>query len=109
MSAEQVHTSLPSGLRASDADRDRVLDMLTGAVGDGRLTAGEHEERVADALSARTLGDLEVLTADLPAGTPGPAPVKGAVRIETGSTPRPCAATSGRCRAGWTSGQPGAM
>ncbi|MEU5534081.1 DUF1707 domain-containing protein [Streptomyces sp. NPDC020362] len=82
MSAEQVHTSLPSGLRASDADRDRVLDMLTGAVGDGRLTAGEHEERVADALSARTLGDLEVLTADLPAGTPGPAPVKGAVRIE---------------------------
>ncbi|MEU9993424.1 DUF1707 domain-containing protein [Streptomyces sp. NPDC048045] len=86
MSAEQVHgqvhTEMPSGLRASDADRDRVLDALTAAVGDGRLTAGEHEERTAAALSARTHGELEVLTTDLPAVTPGPLPVKDVVRIE---------------------------
>jgi len=56
-------------VRASDADRDRVLDVLRAAVGDGRLTADEFEERMEAALSARTLGALAVLTADL--GRPG--------------------------------------
>jgi Domain of unknown function (DUF1707) len=56
-------------VRASDADRDRVLDLLRTAVGDGRLTADEFGERMEAALSARTLGELAVLTADL--GHPG--------------------------------------
>jgi hypothetical protein len=56
-------------VRASDADRDRVLDLLRTAVGDGRLTADEFGERMETALSARTLGELAVLTADL--GRPG--------------------------------------
>jgi hypothetical protein len=55
-------------VRASDADRDRVIDVLRGAVGDGRLTADEFEERLEAALSSRTLGELAVLTADLVAG-----------------------------------------
>ena len=55
-------------VRASDADRDRVIDVLRGAVGDGRLTADEFEERLEAALSSRTLGQLAVLTADLVAG-----------------------------------------
>ena len=52
-------------VRASDADRDRVIDVLRGALGDGRLTADEFEERVEAALSSRTLGELAALTADL--------------------------------------------
>jgi hypothetical protein len=62
----------PRELRASDADRDRVVAVLNAAVADGRLTHEEHDERVHDALSARTLGDLLGLTTDLigPAGQP---------------------------------------
>jgi hypothetical protein len=56
----------PPELRASHADRDRVVDVLTVAAGDGRLTATELDERVEAALSARTVSELTVLTADLP-------------------------------------------
>ncbi|WAZ26461.1 DUF1707 domain-containing protein [Streptomyces cinnabarinus] len=54
-------------LRASHADRDRVVDVLRIAAGDGLLTAEELDERLEVALSARTLSELAVLTADLPA------------------------------------------
>jgi sugar phosphate isomerase/epimerase len=53
-------------LRASHADRDRVVDMLRIAGGDGRLSAEELETRLENALAARTLGELARLTADLP-------------------------------------------
>ncbi|MER6183350.1 DUF1707 domain-containing protein [Streptomyces sp. NPDC001652] len=68
------------GLRASHADRDQVVDMLRIAAGDGRLTAEELDERLEAALSARTLGELAGLTADLPADAAGE--VKDVVRIE---------------------------
>jgi hypothetical protein len=55
----------PRDLRASDADRDRVIAMLSAAAGDGRLTMSEHAERVERAYTARTLGELAVLTTDL--------------------------------------------
>jgi hypothetical protein len=55
----------PRDLRASDADRERVVALLTEAAGDGRLTLGEHSERAERAYAARTLGELAVLTADL--------------------------------------------
>src|SRR5262252_5490122 len=54
------------GLRASHADRDRVVDALRIAAGDGRLSAEELDTRLESALSARTLGELAGLTADLP-------------------------------------------
>jgi hypothetical protein len=54
------------GLRASHADRDRVVDMLRIAGGDGRLSAEELDTRLESALSARTLGELAELAADLP-------------------------------------------
>jgi len=54
------------GLRASHEDRDRVVDALRVAAGDGRLSAGELEARLESALSARTLSELAGLTADLP-------------------------------------------
>ncbi|WP_237316829.1 DUF1707 domain-containing protein [Streptomyces sp. JJ36] len=52
--------------RASHADRDRAVDVLRIAAGDGLLTAAELDERVESALSARTVGELTALTADLP-------------------------------------------
>ena len=55
----------PRDLRASDADRERVIALLNEAAGDGRLTLGEHSERVECAYAARTLGELAPLTADL--------------------------------------------
>ncbi len=76
-------------LRASHEDRDRVIEALRVAAGDGRLTAEELDERIEVAFSARTYGELAVLTSDLPAGTTS-APVapiepKNVVRIETRS------------------------
>ncbi|MFD0734700.1 DUF1707 SHOCT-like domain-containing protein [Planotetraspora mira] len=52
-------------LRASHGDRDRVVDALRIAAGDGRLDAEELDTRLERALSARTLGELAGLTADL--------------------------------------------
>jgi Domain of unknown function (DUF1707) len=53
-------------LRASDADRDAVVDRLRDAAGEGRLEPDELEQRVDRALRARTYGDLAELLADLP-------------------------------------------
>ena len=53
-------------MRASHEDRDRVVDALRVAGGDGRLSAEELDTRLERALSARTLGELAGLTTDLP-------------------------------------------
>jgi Domain of unknown function (DUF1707) len=55
----------PRDLRASDADRERVVDLLAQAAADGRLTWEEHAARVQRAYTARTLGELAELTRDL--------------------------------------------
>ncbi len=52
-------------LRASDADRDRVIELLRAAVADGRLDPAEFDERLDAALAARTVDALTPLTADL--------------------------------------------
>jgi hypothetical protein len=59
-------------LRASHQDRDRVVEVLRVAAGDGRLTAEELDQRLEAALTARTYAELAVLTTDLP-GPTGPA------------------------------------
>jgi hypothetical protein len=56
-----------SKFRASDSDRDHVADRLRTALTEGRLTHEEFEERLHDALSASTYGQLDPLMADLPA------------------------------------------
>jgi hypothetical protein len=53
-------------LRASDADRDAVIDRLRKAAGEGRLEPDELEARVENALRARTYGQLAPLVSDLP-------------------------------------------
>lgn len=55
-----------SRLRASDADRERIVEKLRTSAAEGRLTMEEFEQRMAAAYSARTYADLAALTADLP-------------------------------------------
>ena len=60
--------SEPAGVprvRASDADREQVADLIRRAVGDGRLTLGEGDERLAAAYGATHRGDLVPITEDL--------------------------------------------
>ncbi|MFF3741481.1 DUF1707 domain-containing protein [Streptomyces sp. NPDC002566] len=61
-------------LRASDADRERVAEVLRDALAEGRLDMGEFEERLDAAYRARTYGELAPITRDLPAAG-GAAPV----------------------------------
>ncbi|MFE7857772.1 DUF1707 domain-containing protein [Streptomyces sp. NPDC057403] len=69
-------------LRASHADRDRVVDVLRTAAGDGRLTMDELGERVEAALTARTVKELDLLTADLPVSGGGAPGAHDVARIE---------------------------
>ncbi|MFB4291655.1 DUF1707 domain-containing protein [Nonomuraea sp. ATR24] len=55
----------PHELRASDADRERIAQVLQEAHADGRITLEELEERLTTLYAARTLGELAQLTADL--------------------------------------------
>src|SRR5215469_14998205 len=54
-------------LRASHADRERVIGVLKAAFVQGRLTMDELDLRVGQTLASRTYADLIALTADLPA------------------------------------------
>ena len=53
--------------RASDADRDRVLEFLNVSYSEGRLSRDEYDDRLDSALSARTYADLDQIVTDLPA------------------------------------------
>ncbi len=85
-------------LRASHQDRDRVVEILRVAAGDGRLTAAELDQRLEAALNARTESELAVLTADLPAVASQPGGIapqaKDLVRID-------CQRSSARRVGGW--------
>jgi len=85
--SEPGHEVARSELRASHQDRDRVVEILRVAAGDGRLTSDELDERLEAALNARTYRELAALTVDLPAaGTTGrdgiPAEPKDMVKID---------------------------
>ena len=65
-------------LRAGDADRQAVVAELQRHFVDGRLSSDELGDRVAQALSARTFGELAAPLEDLPAlgdGRPAEVPV----------------------------------
>ena len=59
-------------LRAADADRAAVATVLGQHMSAGRLTVDEYDERLARTYAAKTYGELEELTADLPATVPAP-------------------------------------
>ena len=84
--SEPGHEVARSELRASHDDRDRVVEILRVSAGDGRLTAEELDERLEQAMTARTYGELAKLVTDLPeAGSVVAAPAlraKDVVRID---------------------------
>jgi hypothetical protein len=53
-------------IRASDQERESVVDVLRDAYTEGRLTLEEFEERTSAAYASKTWGDLRDLTSDLP-------------------------------------------
>lgn len=58
--------ALNPSLRASDADRERIVEILRQHSVEGRLTSDEFEERMTAAYGAKTMGALAELTGDLP-------------------------------------------
>jgi len=88
-------------IRASDQERESVVDVLRDAFTDGRLTFDEFEERTAAAYAAKTWGQLRELTADLPAQprlgadldrrlqAPPPQPLPPGLRPRPGRLPSP--------------------
>lgn len=54
-------------MRASDTDRERVAQQLHNALSEGRITVDELEQRLDTVYAAKTLGELEPVTTDLPA------------------------------------------
>ncbi|MBT2230864.1 DUF1707 domain-containing protein [Nonomuraea sp. NEAU-A123] len=62
---EEESAPRPHELRASDDDRERFVQVLQDAHADGRLMLDELEERLGVVYSARTLGELAAVTADL--------------------------------------------
>ncbi len=61
--------SAPVDMRIGDTERNLVVERLQSALGEGRLDITEFDERLAAVYAARTVGDLQPLTADLPAAT----------------------------------------
>ena len=53
-------------IRASDNERESVVDVLRDAYTDGRITLEEFEERTSAAYASKTWADLRELTSDLP-------------------------------------------
>jgi hypothetical protein len=82
----------PADLRCSDVDRDRVAEALRQAAGDGRLTLTELEERLEATFQARTYGELQPITRDLPQG---PYPLPGGNPVANWQQGRPAAPAAG--------------
>src|SRR5580658_2553849 len=85
-------------MRASDADRQEVIDRLRTALDEGRLKMEEYIDRVGHASEAVTYGDLAPLYADLPEGgavarpdphPPAAPPAAQPVRTSRGGMPTP--------------------
>jgi Domain of unknown function (DUF1707)/Cell wall-active antibiotics response 4TMS YvqF len=70
----------PPAILAADSDRESSIELLSGAVVEGRLTLEEFSDRVGLAQAARTQNELTVLTRDLPSVAPAadaePAPAR---------------------------------
>lgn len=59
-------TAARGRLRASDADREQVIDVLKVAFAQGRLTRDDLDLRAAQAFISRTYAELAAVTADIP-------------------------------------------
>ena len=88
-----------AGLRASRADRERVIDLLKAAFVQGRLDRDEFDARIGQAVASRTYGELAAVTADLPAELIGAPPRRPPARARR-RIPFNTAVTGGACMAG---------
>src|SRR4051794_38579330 len=59
-----------SRVRASDAEREEFAAMVREAVGEGRLSLAEGDERLATLYAAKFRDELRPLVTDLPSGRP---------------------------------------
>lgn len=66
----EVNTVDSERMRASDADREQVVERLRIALNEGRLNLAEFDERTAAAYAAQTYADLKPLLTDLPPPAP---------------------------------------
>jgi hypothetical protein len=87
-----------AGLRASRADRERVIDLLKAAFVQGRLDRDEFDARIGQAVASRTYGELAAVTADIPAELTGALPRRPPVRARR-RIPFNTAVTGGACMA----------
>jgi hypothetical protein len=78
----------PTGVRASDADRERVAAILRAAAGKGLLTLDEVDQRLAAVYAATHVAELAPVTADLPEGGRTLAPVDLRARARARVTAR---------------------
>jgi len=78
---------------ASDADREQVVEILTAAFVQGRLTIDELRLRVGLALASRTYAELATMITDIPApplkAPPPPRSVRPAARAPARLPPQP--------------------
>jgi Domain of unknown function (DUF1707) len=92
-----------AALRASRADRDRVIDLLKAAFVQGRLDRDEFDARIGRALASRTYRELAAVTAGIPAGLTGALPRRPPARARR-RIPFNIAVTGGACMAGLVNG-----
>jgi hypothetical protein len=67
-------------MRASDADREQVIDAVKAAFVQGRLAKDEFDARVGQAFASRTYAQLAAVTADIPAVPTGTQPLRKRAR-----------------------------
>ena len=65
MRPEPEPEAAAASLRASRADRERVIDLLKAAFVQGRLDRDEFDARIGQAVASRTYGELAAVTADI--------------------------------------------
>jgi uncharacterized membrane protein len=105
---------MSSGIRASDHDRDRTANLLREHHAVGRLDPEEFAERLDKSFHAKTVEELDRLTADLPAIDLYPLPTASLPKNRVVNTDLPAAsvfrqaglsgsgfAGSGRFSPGW--------
>jgi hypothetical protein len=78
------------GMLAAAADRERTMDVLKAAFGEGRINKEEFDLRASRTMSARTYAQLGSVVADLPSG-----PSFGVMPYQGGYYPVVASPTSG--------------
>ena len=91
---------MSSGVRASDHDRDRTANLLREHHAVGRLSPEEFNERLDKSFNAKTIDELDELTADLPHIDPYPLPAASLPKNRVVKTDLPAAYLVGQPGAG---------